>query len=85
MHIFWMLLIGLAVGMGAGLLLRTRGFAAATTLGIVGSCAAGLLGRALGCFQGPVNVAGITASVFGAVGALVVYGILARRFAGGPN
>ena len=85
MYVFWMVLVGLLVGLGAGLLLHTRGYATTITLGIVGSCAAAVLGRSLGWIQGPTGAEGIVLSVCGAVLVLVVYGIVARRLAGGQG
>lgn len=82
MYIFWMLLVGLVVGMGARLFLHTRGYATPITLGLAGSCIAGFLGHAAGWFRGPANVAGITISVFGAIFAVVAYGVVSRRRAG---
>ena len=84
MYVFWMVMVGLFVGLGAGLLLHARSYAITVTLGIVGSCAAALLGRSLGWIQG-LTGGGIVFSVCGAVLALVVYGIVARRLAGGQS
>ena len=85
MYIFWMLLVGLVIGTGARLFMHTRGYATTIALGLAGSCIAGFLGRQVGWFQGPVNVAGILVSVAGALLALVVYSALSRRLAGGAH
>jgi uncharacterized membrane protein YeaQ/YmgE (transglycosylase-associated protein family) len=83
MYVFWMVMVGLLVGMGAGLLLHTRGYATPIALGIVGSSGAALLGRSLGWTHGSMGAGGITFSVCGAVVALALYGIVAKRLSGG--
>jgi uncharacterized membrane protein YeaQ/YmgE (transglycosylase-associated protein family) len=83
MYVFWMVMVGLVVGVGAGVLLHTRGYATPIVLGIVGSSAAALLGRSLGWIHGPTGAGGIVFSVCGAVVALAVYGMAAKRLAGG--
>jgi uncharacterized membrane protein YeaQ/YmgE (transglycosylase-associated protein family) len=85
MYVFWMVMVGLAVGLGAGLLLHTRGYATPIVLAIVGSSAAALLGRSLGWLHGSTGAGGITVSVCGAVIALAVYGMLAKRLSGGRH
>jgi len=82
MYVFWMLIIGLLVGMGAGLVLHTRGYATAIALGIAGSCVAGFLGRAMGWVHGPAGAGGVTISIAGAIVALAVYAVLSRGAAG---
>ena len=82
MYVFWMVVVGLVVGTGVSLLLHTRGYATTIILAIVGSCAAALLGRSLGCSHGPMGAGGIVISVCGAVLALAAYRVAARRLAG---
>ena len=82
MYLVWMVAVGIVVGMGAGLLLQTRGFITSIVLGIVGSCGAALLGHSLGWLHGSAGAGGIVLSVCGAVVALAVYGFAARRLAG---
>jgi len=79
MYIFWMLFVGLMIGAGAKLFLHPRGYVTTITIGLVGSCGAGLLGHALGWFQPSLGAGGIFFSVFGAVLALVVYAVVTRR------
>jgi uncharacterized membrane protein YeaQ/YmgE (transglycosylase-associated protein family) len=81
MYILWMLVIGVVVGTGAQMFWHSRGYAMTITLGLVGSCAAALLGRALGWLQGPASSTGLAACAGGAVLALVIYGVTLRRFA----
>jgi len=85
MVIFWMLFVGLFIGTGARLFLHGRGFATTIVLGLVGSCGAGLLGHALGWFQGPIGTAGILFSAFGAVLVLVVWAVASRRLSWGAH
>jgi uncharacterized membrane protein YeaQ/YmgE (transglycosylase-associated protein family) len=83
MYIFWMVAVGLVVGSGAGLLLHPQGFITSMVLGIVGSCAAALLGRSMGWVHGSLAAGGVVLSVCGAVLALALYGVAARRLAAG--
>ena len=82
MYVVWMVVVGLVVGMGAGLVLPTRGYITSVVLGIVGSCAAAVLGRSMGWLHGATGAGGIVLSVCGAVIALAIYGFAARRVAG---
>ena len=83
MFVFWMVLVGLIVGVGAALLLHARGYATSITLAIVGSCAAALLARSLGWIHGPMAGGGIVVAACGAVVALAVYGVASRPLAPG--
>ena len=82
MYVFWILLVGLAVGLGAGLLSNARGYLTSIVLGIVGSGAAAVLGHSLGWLHRSSGAGGIVIYVCGAVVALAVYGFAARRLAG---
>ena len=82
MYVVWMVAVGIVVGMGAGLLLHTRGFITSIVLGIVGSSAAALLGHSMGWLHESTGAGGIVLSVCGAVIALAVYGFAARRLVG---
>ena len=82
MYVFWMVMVGLVVGMGAGLMLKARGFVTSIVLGIVGSYAAALLGHSMGWLHGSTGAGGIVLSVCGAVVALAIYGFAARRLIG---
>jgi uncharacterized membrane protein YeaQ/YmgE (transglycosylase-associated protein family) len=85
MYVFWMVLVGLVVGMGAGLMLHGRGFISSIVLGIVGSSAAALLGRSMGWLHGSTGAGGVVLFVCGAVVALAVYGFGARRLVAGRH
>ena len=82
MYIFWMVAVGIVVGMGAGLLLKTRGFITSLVLGIAGSCGAALLAHSMGWLHGTTGPGAIVLYVCGAVIALAVYGVAARRLDG---
>ena len=81
MDIVVMLLIGLAVGAVAKLLMPGRdpgGFIVTIVLGIAGAFVAGYLGRAIGWY-GPGQAAGFIASVLGAMLLLLVYRMVVGR------
>jgi uncharacterized membrane protein YeaQ/YmgE (transglycosylase-associated protein family) len=82
MYIFWIVAAGIVVGMGASLLLHTHGLITSIVLGLVGSCAAALLGHYVGWLHGSTGAGSIALSFAGAVLALVAYGFVARRLAG---
>jgi uncharacterized membrane protein YeaQ/YmgE (transglycosylase-associated protein family) len=76
MYIVWMLVIGLAVGALAKLLMPGRdggGIVTTILLGIAGSLIAGLIGRALGWYQGSALGVGFLYSVGGAILLLLAY------------
>lgn len=81
MDILVMLLVGLAVGVVARLIVPGRdpgGLLVTTVLGVAGAFAAGMIGHALGRYdagEGP----GVVASVFGAVILLAIYRTIADR------
>jgi len=81
MHILWMLLIGLIIGVFAKLLMPGRdpgGVIVTILLGIAGAVTAGAIGHAAGWYaQG--EPAGFIASVLGAVLLLAVYRLAIRR------
>lgn len=73
MHIIWMLIIGLAAGALAKLIMPGRdpgGVAVTMGLGVVGSVIAGWLGRAVGWYQ----VGDSTGFIASVVGALILLG-----------
>jgi uncharacterized membrane protein YeaQ/YmgE (transglycosylase-associated protein family) len=81
MEIVVTLLIGLAVGIVAKLLMPGRdpgGFIITTLLGIAGAFVARFLGERLGWY-GPNDAAGFIASVVGAMILLLLYRLLFRR------
>jgi uncharacterized membrane protein YeaQ/YmgE (transglycosylase-associated protein family) len=82
MHIFWMLVVGLLVGLIAWAVMPGRGGGVFVTiaLGLAGSFLAGFFGRALGFYRAPFDGPGIVASVLGAILILVAF-----RFALGPR
>jgi uncharacterized membrane protein YeaQ/YmgE (transglycosylase-associated protein family) len=82
MYIFWIVAAGIAVGMGASLLLHKQGLITSIGLGLVGSCAAALLGHYVGWLHGSTGAGSIALCVCGAVLALVAYGFVTRRLAG---
>lgn len=78
LHVIWMVLIGLVVGILAKLLhpgKENMGFVMTTVLGVAGSLLATFLGRAVGFYK-PGDSAGFAMAVFGAVLLLVVYGMV---------
>lgn len=81
MSILWTLLIGLIVGAVAKFLMPGKdpgGLIVTILLGIAGSFAATLLGRALGLYE-PGASAGFIASVLGAMLLLFLYHLVRRR------
>ena len=80
MHIIWMIVIGLIVGVIAKLIMHGTGPAGCiptALLGIAGSLVAAMLGQALGWYQ-QGQPAGFLASVIGAVILLGLYKLLKR-------
>jgi uncharacterized membrane protein YeaQ/YmgE (transglycosylase-associated protein family) len=82
MHILWMLVVGLLIGIVARSVMPGRAGGVITTiaLGLAGSFLAGFFGRALGFYRAPFDGPGIVASVLGAILVLVAF-----RFALGPR
>ena len=82
MHIVWMLVVGLLIGIVARLVMpgRAGGVIMTIALGLAGSLLAGFFGRALGFYRGTFDGLGIVASVLGAMLVLVAF-----RFALGPR
>ena len=81
MHILWILLIGLVVGMVAKLLMPGRdpgGIIVTSLLGVAGSFVAYFLGRALNLYQ-VGEPAGFIGSVIGAIILLALYRMMRRR------
>jgi uncharacterized membrane protein YeaQ/YmgE (transglycosylase-associated protein family) len=81
MHIIITILIGLAVGIVAKLLMPGRdpgGFIITTLLGIAGAFVARFIGERLGWY-GPTDPAGFIASVGGAMLLLLLYRLIFRR------
>ena len=81
MHILVTILIGLAVGVVAKLLMPGRdpgGFIITTLLGIAGAFVARFVGERLGWY-GPTDPVGFLASVGGAMILLLLYRLLFRR------
>jgi uncharacterized membrane protein YeaQ/YmgE (transglycosylase-associated protein family) len=84
MEILWMILVGLAVGAIARLLMPGRdpgGIFVTIGLGIAGSLIAGLIGRALNWYE-PGQGAGFVASVLGAMLLLAIFRAVWGRRAG---
>jgi uncharacterized membrane protein YeaQ/YmgE (transglycosylase-associated protein family) len=81
MSIFWMLLIGIAVGALARPLVlgRPGGILMTILLGMGGAVLTGYVGRALGWFPVPVTGPGVILTVLGAICAIVVFGLTAHR------
>ena len=81
MHLLWVLLIGLVVGIVAKLLMPGRdpgGFIITTLLGIAGSFVAHFIGRALNLYR-EGEPAGFIASVIGAIILLALYRMVRGR------
>ena len=81
MHILWMLIIGLVVGMVAKLLMPGRdpgGFIVTMLLGVAGALLAGFIGQSLGIYARG-DAAGFIASVLGAMLLLFIYRVATRR------
>ena len=78
MHVIWMVLIGLVVGILARFLHPGRenmGLIATILLGIAGSLAATFLGRLVGFYK-EGEAAGFLMALVGAVVLLVIYGMV---------
>jgi|OpeIllAssembly_1097287.scaffolds.fasta_scaffold1275107_1 uncharacterized membrane protein YeaQ/YmgE (transglycosylase-associated protein family) len=79
MHIVWMLVIGLAVGAAARVIMPGRdpgGIVTTIALGVAGSLVAGFIGRSLGWYEGDAFGAGFLVSVVGAVLLLLAYRLI---------
>ena len=79
--IFWTLIIGLAIGAVAKLLMPGKdpgGCIITILLGIAGAFVAGYIGRVVGWYQ-PGQPAGFIASVIGAMILLLLYRMIAGR------
>ena len=87
MHIFWMLLVGLAVGTVARLLMpgRAGGIIMTILLGLAGSFLAGFIGRSLGWYHGGVDTPGVVASVLGAMLILFIFRLMVGWRAGSSS
>jgi len=82
MHIVWMLVVGLAVGAIAKLLMPGRdpgGIVVTMLLGVAGSLLAGWVGRAAGWYGTSNSGPGIIVSVLGALLLLFAYRMVVRR------
>jgi len=77
MHIFWMILIGLAVGTAVGVMMpgRPGGMIATVLLGLAGSFMAGFFARSLGWYHGWADAPGLASS---ALGAMLILSIFTR-------
>ena len=78
LHVIWMILIGLIVGVLAKLLHPGRenmGIIATILLGIVGSLGATFLGRLVGFYK-EGEAAGFLGALVGAIVVLVIYGMV---------
>jgi uncharacterized membrane protein YeaQ/YmgE (transglycosylase-associated protein family) len=85
MHVLWMLIVGLLLGLIARMVMpgRAGGLLTTIALGLAGSLLAGFFGRALGFYRLPFDGPGIAASVLGAVLVLVAFRlVLGPRAAG---
>jgi uncharacterized membrane protein YeaQ/YmgE (transglycosylase-associated protein family) len=85
MHLLWMIVIGLIVGVIAKLIMPGRdpgGVIITILLGIAGSVVAGLIGRAVGWYS-EGQPAGFIASIIGAIVILAIYRLIIGRTAGG--
>lgn len=87
MHYVWMAVIGLIVGVIAKFVHPGKdnmGFLMTIVLGIAGSVLATFLGGLAGFYQ-EGETAGFIMSVIGAVVLLVIYGMVAKKPAGGDG
>ncbi len=86
MEIIWMLIIGLAAGALAKLIMPGRdpgGIIITMAIGVAGALLAGLAGRALGWYEAGEG-AGFIAAVIGAVALLAIYrAVVGRRATSG--
>jgi uncharacterized membrane protein YeaQ/YmgE (transglycosylase-associated protein family) len=81
MHILWMIVIGLAVGTIAKLLMPGKdpgGFIITILLGIAGSFVATYIGQHLGWYR-EGQPAGFIGAIFGAILILVVYRLIRKK------
>jgi uncharacterized membrane protein YeaQ/YmgE (transglycosylase-associated protein family) len=81
MHILWMLIIGLAAGALAKLIMPGKdpgGIIVTMLIGVAGSFIAGFLGRAAGWYHTGES-AGFIASVIGALILLAIYRLATHR------
>lgn len=81
MNIFWIIVIGLVIGLIARMLMPGRdpaGFIITVLLGIAGSFVATWVGQHFGWYR-PGQPAGFIGAILGAVLILVVYRWIARR------
>jgi uncharacterized membrane protein YeaQ/YmgE (transglycosylase-associated protein family) len=81
MDLFWMLVIGLVIGIAARLLLpgRSGGLLMTIMLGLGGAAGAGLLCRSAGWHPAPLSGPSIIVAMVGAILVLVVFGLVAHR------
>jgi len=85
MHLLWMIVVGLIVGVLAKLIMPGRdpgGVIVTILLGIAGSVVAGWLGRAVGWYS-EGQPAGFIASILGAIVILAIYRLIIGRRSGG--
>ncbi len=85
MHVLWMIIVGLIVGVLAKLIMPgddPGGIIVTTLLGIAGSLVAGFLGRAVGWYSTGEPV-GFIASVIGAIIILAIYRVIIGQRTGG--
>jgi uncharacterized membrane protein YeaQ/YmgE (transglycosylase-associated protein family) len=81
MHIIWIILVGLAVGIIAKFIYPGRenmGWIMTTLLGIAGAFVATYLGKVLGIYE-PGQAAGFIGAIVGALILLFIYGLIRRR------
>lgn len=81
MEILWLILVGLAVGAIARLLMpgpHPGGIVITLALGLAGALIAGFLGRLFGIY-GPGETAGVLASILGAMLLLGIYRLVSGR------
>ena len=84
---FWMVFVGLLVGLLAKLFLPGRdpgGVIVTVLIGIAGSMIAGFFGRATGWY-GEFESAGFITSTLGAIALLIVYRVLSRSQRSGKS
>ncbi len=81
MEIIANIIVGFLIGMVARFFKSGRdnmGFILTTTLGVLGSVLANILGQSIGWY-GPGETAGFFASVFGAVVLLMIVGFIKKK------
>jgi uncharacterized membrane protein YeaQ/YmgE (transglycosylase-associated protein family) len=84
MHILWMLIIGLAAGAIAKLIMPGKdpgGIIVTMLIGVAGSFIAGFIGRSLGWYNTGEG-AGFIASIIGAIALLGIYRLVIGRRGG---